>query len=540
MKKLVMKKTAALMAALMTLTLIVPVVAFAAFGDFTANKGTVTGTVYVSEHTYLNFIPEVSGKKLITVYLYDAAGNWVYKDGHHARVTAEYAPTKTANGFTYFDFTVDTMAYESYGSLKFSYADPATAQWVFSGLINRDPNPGTGNIIVIPPTGSTPSDITVGADGRVPASSLAAALADGTATITITGQAAILPASALTSTGTVTIMNAAGVSYTLPLSGIDVNALATELGVTVANLEIRVEINPLSGTAAQAVEAAAAAVGGDVVAPIIDFKVVAVGGGKTQEIEKFPVYVSRTLPLNETVSNPNSVTGVVYDESTGAVSFVPSTFATVDGKTTATLKRNGNSIYTVVKVNGKSFGDLNGHWAKADVEKLAGKFVITGTSATTFEPKRNITRAEVAALIVRSLGLDATGTTSKFSDVTSGKWYSGVVAAAVDAGIINGYQDGTFKPDAAITRRDLAAMIVRAQAFAGKATTLTDAQVAQALAGYTDAATLGGQRVNVAIAVSTGLMKGQSGTKLAGLANTNRAEAATLIARLLKGVNFID
>jgi hypothetical protein len=192
------------------------------------------------------------------------------------------------------------------------------------------------------------------------------------------------------------------------------------------------------------------------------------------------------------------------------------------------------------KVYAISFKDLAGHWSKKEVEALASNLVVKGTGDNMFSPNRNITRAEFAALIVRALGLDATGTTSSFTDVAAGKWYTAAVATAAKAGIITGYVDGTFKPNANVSRSEISAMISRALKYAGKDVTLSATQVSAALAKFSDAGTLGWAKSDVAVAVSEGLINGQSANKLAGSSLASRAEASTIVYRFLGNVGFIN
>ena len=78
----------------------------------------------------------------------------------------------------------------------------------------------------------------------------------------------------------------------------------------------------------------------------------------------------------------------------------------------------------------------------------------------TVRANGKITRAEAAALITRLLGIDALGSDSKpnFPDVPSG-WYNKAINAAVQRGIMKGYPDGTFRPNAPITRAEFTQMI---------------------------------------------------------------------------------
>ncbi|MBD2845932.1 S-layer homology domain-containing protein [Paenibacillus sp. IB182496] len=532
MKNVLMKKTAALIVSLMIVSALLPIAAFAnGFGSVTSLNGKVTGTVYVEDSTY----QLLDDQQTIAIQVYSNAGAYL------GAVDAAYGYSSAA-GTVYYDFTIERSQFAANENIVLQYYYPVSSTVVanvYSDSIYRSLSNSGGGGIFFPPTNSGDS-INAWSDGRVDATALATALADGEATVNITGNVALLPASALTADGTVTIVNADGATYKLPLSVLDLSALADALGIDIDDLVIRVEINVLEGETAAAVEAAATAIGGTQVAGAYDYKVVAVGDDEEIEINNFgSTYVERSLPLNK-VATSDQVTGVLYNPATGEFSFVPATFATNDGITTATLKRNGNSVYTVLELDPKVFTDLVSHWAQEDVETLASKLVVEGVNDTLFQPGRNITRAEFAAMIVRSLSLDTTATTAEFSDVPAGQWFAGAVAAAADAGIVQGYPDGTFNPQANITRKELAAMVVRALAYAGEEVTLTDAQVSSALAPYTDVAALGWAEEEVAAAIQSGIVLGQSATRVAGEANATRAEAATMVTRFLTGVNFIN
>lgn len=90
---------------------------------------------------------------------------------------------------------------------------------------------------------------------------------------------------------------------------------------------------------------------------------------------------------------------------------------------------------------------------------LAEKDIINGYEDGNFGLHNRITRAEAATIIVKSLKLPTAGLTAKFKDVPQTYWASSSIAAAANAGIISGYQDGTFKPNAPITRAELAKMV---------------------------------------------------------------------------------
>ncbi|WP_307563828.1 S-layer homology domain-containing protein [Paenibacillus sp. V4I7] len=363
-------------------------------------------------------------------------------------------------------------------------------------------------------------------------------------TIKLKGDSASLSASGLIEAakkaGTSVTITSENGTYVLPLSLLKLDDLAKSLGIAVADLNIKVSITKVSGTTATAVSDGVKAIGATSLTDAIDFKVTAEGkDGKSVEINGFGnSYVSRSVTIGKAV-DMKKVTGVLYNEVTKKFSFVPATFETKDGKTVATLKRNGNSIYTVVEIN-KNFTDIASHWSKDDVSLLANKLVIDGATDTTFAPDRNITRAEFAALVVRSLGLNTDATSTTFTDVKSSDWYAGAVAAAVGAKIINGYEDGSFKANAQITREELATMVVRALTFAGVKSDLSVTQQATLLGKFTDAGQIVWAKKEIAAAIDAGIINGLTNTTIGSSKQATRAEAATMLKRFLTKADFIN
>lgn len=96
-----------------------------------------------------------------------------------------------------------------------------------------------------------------------------------------------------------------------------------------------------------------------------------------------------------------------------------------------------------------------------EIQYLVSKKIISGYTDGTFAPKKEVTRAEAAIFIGRLLKLDGTKRATKFKDVGQNSSASGYIASAVKEGIISGYPDGTYKPDALISRGDMAAIVDR-------------------------------------------------------------------------------
>ncbi|MEO3943913.1 S-layer homology domain-containing protein [Gorillibacterium sp. CAU 1737] len=182
-----------------------------------------------------------------------------------------------------------------------------------------------------------------------------------------------------------------------------------------------------------------------------------------------------------------------------------------------------------------SFTDLTGHYASASVSALARSRVITGTAPGLFEPDRSVTRAEFAVLLSR-LFIGGTPATSKaasgFRDVGASSWYGASARLLADLGVVNGYPDGRYRPDATIRREEMAVMISRLM-------TLTTAQAApgttrqnQLLASFQDQTSLTWSREGVALALEQGIIQGDSPSFFGGERTATRAEAAVMLARL--------
>ncbi len=97
-----------------------------------------------------------------------------------------------------------------------------------------------------------------------------------------------------------------------------------------------------------------------------------------------------------------------------------------------------------------------------EIMYLHGEEIIFGYEDDTFRPTEGVTRAAASAMIGRALGLDGTKRDSSFEDVPEQSFASGYIASAVEEGIINGYNDGTFRPNQLVTRGEMAIFISRA------------------------------------------------------------------------------
>ncbi|WP_163859872.1 S-layer homology domain-containing protein [Paenibacillus elgii] len=533
-KSTVLKKTSQALAGIMIASTLVPVLAFAGidFGSLKYDKytKTVSGSVYTN--TY-------DKEKSVSLS--------VYSDAYHKDllITTSNVTYRTVDKVTYFDF-------------DFSWTNPTVPDSVYMvTYYGNDRNQTYALNSGQAPTTTTGSSGWGGGGGwissnngvievsgdSIDAYTLQRAFENSKEVkIKIKGEKLAIPADVLAEALkkgaiSVTIINDSG-TITLPLAALKLEALAKELGAELKETKINVTIAKVADATAEDVTKAVYAAGGNPIATAVDFNVTASGNSKSVNVDFGNTYVSRTLNVNKNL-DAKKATGALYNETTKKLSFVPSTFQSKDGQTVATLKRNGNSIYTVIEAN-KSFEDLASHWSKADVEMLANKLVVEGAADKQFQPDRNITRAEFAALVVRSLGLNSVTANTYFTDINSSAWYAGVVASASKAGIINGYEDNTFRPDAQITREELAAMIIRSLSYAGVASEVSESNQAQQLAKFKDSSKIVWAKKEIAAAVNAGIINGLTDDTIGSAEKATRSQAATMLKRYLKLADFID
>lgn len=105
-------------------------------------------------------------------------------------------------------------------------------------------------------------------------------------------------------------------------------------------------------------------------------------------------------------------------------------------------------------------------WAKGYFAKAIEKGIISGYTDGTVRGNGVVNRAEMATIIVRSINASTDNfTETSFTDITADDWYAKYVECAKTLNIVNGYEDGTFRGEAEVTRREAFAMISRMVKF---------------------------------------------------------------------------
>ena len=173
--------------------------------------------------------------------------------------------------------------------------------------------------------------------------------------------------------------------------------------------------------------------------------------------------------------------------------------------------------------------DIAGHWAESVITQWQSKGLIQGYEDGTFKPGNTITRADFVTLMNNAKGFWSEGSIN-FSDVKNGSWFYSAVARAVAAGYVKGYSDGSFKPGNTITRAEAAVMIANAARLSANeagAYRFTDVGSIPAWA-----------RGSVGAVVAAGYMTGYPDGSFYANASISRAEAVSSLNRMLGGTAY--
>ncbi|THF73990.1 S-layer homology domain-containing protein [Cohnella fermenti] len=191
---------------------------------------------------------------------------------------------------------------------------------------------------------------------------------------------------------------------------------------------------------------------------------------------------------------------------------------------------NGNSGSSGSQPQTTTFTDVASNWAREAIGRAVDLGIAKGFADNSFRPNADVSRAEFAVFLARALkpalsnGGSSSGTLKDLSSIPA--WARDSVAAANAAGWILGYEDGSFRADKKITRLELAIIIARAANLPAPTDALSlDFADSDLVADWAKPA--------VAAAVAAGLIQGKDGNKFDPSAPATRAEALTLILRLL-------
>lgn len=175
------------------------------------------------------------------------------------------------------------------------------------------------------------------------------------------------------------------------------------------------------------------------------------------------------------------------------------------------------------------FTDVNNHWAYSAIKRVYNRGLMLGVSDTRFAPNQALSRAMLVTVLYRLADEPDVTADNPFTDVPAGQWYTNAVIWAAANGIVSGFGDGTFRPNALATRAQAAVMLCGYAKLAGRDTT----QRAD-LSAYADAAEIPSWALaEMQWANAAQLIRGRSDTILAPNAGTTRAEMAKILSTFI-------
>ena len=162
------------------------------------------------------------------------------------------------------------------------------------------------------------------------------------------------------------------------------------------------------------------------------------------------------------------------------------------------------------------------HWAYTAIKRMYTRGLMVGVNETTFAPSQEMSRAMLAVILYARAGQPAVEAANPFTDVPADSWYTDAVVWAAENGIVSGFGDGTFRPNAAITRAEFAAIAARFDSNGDKTT-----------AKFTDIASHWAKD-EISIAYNNGWINGYTDGTFRPNNKITRAEAMTLVNRVLR------
>ena len=276
--------------------------------------------------------------------------------------------------------------------------------------------------------------------------------------------------------------------------------------------------------------------GGGAVAPTTYDIVIPSALANTVKADKTKAAAGDTVTLTVsgegtlTVTDANGKTVALTDLGSGKYTFkMPSAKVSVGFKTTADQPCDGGK-----DCPSAPFTDVDtAKWYHLSIDYVLTHKMMNGVSSRAFAPNANLTRGMLVQILYNLEGKPK-GTAANFSDVQADAWYAEAVGWAASSKVVTGYADGTFRPNATVTREQAAAILYRYAQSKG-----IDVSVGENtnILSYVDVQ----QASEYAIpalqwAVGAGVLNGKNGGRLAPTGTATRAEIAAIMQRWCENI----
>ena len=165
------------------------------------------------------------------------------------------------------------------------------------------------------------------------------------------------------------------------------------------------------------------------------------------------------------------------------------------------------------------------------IEALSRAEIVKGTDGTKFSPDASITRAEIAAILLRMTGKEEEKDNGGFSDVSENQWYYGVAGASKKHNIVQGFDDNTFRGDEVISKAQFVSMVARTLSREKAEISAYDSSMLKGVLNYTDNETIPEwAKKEIELANKFGLIEGTGAFHPDTL--VNRGDAAVVLYQL--------
>lgn len=184
-----------------------------------------------------------------------------------------------------------------------------------------------------------------------------------------------------------------------------------------------------------------------------------------------------------------------------------------------------------------TFPDITSHWAKSEIEAMASAGIINGMDDGTFQPDAQITRAQFIKLVVAALKLDVSGEYNGLANDLTGHWVAPYVNAAEAEGLLAEafFENDQLKPDQNITREEMASIVAHAAMYEGISVDTT------ADTTFTDSASIAEWAADdVVSAANLGIITGYEDHSFKPQNLSKRGEAAVMMNRLFQHINAMN
>ncbi len=272
---------------------------------------------------------------------------------------------------------------------------------------------------------------------------------------------------------------------------------------------------------------------------IYEFTITIKDSNKDKDLEKFNDKIKISMKINENIAKKydKDRLGIYrYDEEKKLWEYKGGLYN--PSTDTITITTDHFSKYAIMAYI-KDFEDIKEHWAKEEIEILVSKHIAEGRK-DKYEPNESITRIELVKMLVKMLLQDLEkdvklreANKAPFKDISITGEDKNYIKTAVEEGIIKGFEDGTFKPEKAVSREEMAAMTARMMGIK------TDLDIIDT--PFKDREEISSWSAKDVTAVyEKGIVKGDDKGNFDGKRSVTRGEASVMVKRIMENTGLID